>query len=369
MSKIVGILSMQRVINYGSFLQAYGLKQLLLAHGAKEVRFIDIRDGKQLKGYETSGARYYLRRLEAMAKVIASGRIRSKRRTLRFMRRVTEKIQSSWKELGLNEYPSFPDVDLAVIGSDEVFHCCQSTKWGFTTQLYGDILNAKEVVSYAASFGGTKLDAIKKLDIGKVIASQLKCLKSISVRDDNSKYIIKELTGIEASINIDPVLAYGFKDELLKADKINESNYILLYSYPDRINDYKEIAAIRDFAKTKGKKLICVMSRYDWCDKAIIPNPFELLFWFKNADMVITETFHGTIFSIITEREFATIGRDSAMPKLTSMLQPYGLVSRLVGQNNSIENIFKTKIDYSAVNKVLESLREETNKYLVQILQ
>ena len=52
MGKVVGILSMQRVLNYGSFLQAYALKQLLLQNGADEVYFIDIEKGRSLPGYE-----------------------------------------------------------------------------------------------------------------------------------------------------------------------------------------------------------------------------------------------------------------------------------------------------------------------------
>ena len=53
MGKVVGILSMQRVLNYGSFLQAYALKQLLLQNGADEVYFIDIEKGRSLPGYES----------------------------------------------------------------------------------------------------------------------------------------------------------------------------------------------------------------------------------------------------------------------------------------------------------------------------
>lgn len=368
MKKNVGILSMQRVINYGSYLQAYGLKQLLLQNGAESVEFIDIKEGKSLKGYESSGFPYYIRRLKALLKVIVSGRMMEKRRTIGFMQVVADTIRKAWENLGLKEYPNYPKVDLAVIGSDEVFHCCQATNWGFTTQLYGDIPEAKEVVSYAASFGGTKLEEIKRLGIGAEIAGHIARLRFISVRDENSFNIVKALTGRDAEINIDPVLAYGFKKEIADAGEVDESNYILIYSYPDRINDKREIKAITDFAKKEGKKLICVMSRYDWCDRAVILTPLKLLAWFKNADMVITETFHGTIFSIITERQFATIGRESAMPKLTSMLKPYELTERLVTKDNSIETIFKSQINYSRINSRLEILRGKSEDYIKKIL-
>lgn len=368
MKKTVGILSMQRVINYGSYLQAYALRQLLLKQGAESVEFIDIRRGRSLKGFQSSGFPYYIRRMKALMKIIVAGRIFEKRKTRAFMRSVTESLQVAWKDLGLQDFPNYPNVDLAVIGSDEVFHCCQSTSWGFTSQLFGNIKEAKEVVSYAASFGGTKLDDIIRLGIGDEIAKNLRMMKYISVRDENSHSIIKALTGRNAEINIDPVLAYGFKKEIVETEPVDENSYILIYSYPDRINDKKEIKAITDFAKTTGKKLICVMSCYDWCDRAVITSPLELLGWFKNADMIITETFHGTIFSIITERQFATIGRESAMSKLTSMLQPYGLENRLVSKDNSFNQIFSKRIDYSVLNKVLENLRADTSLYIDKIL-
>ncbi len=363
MNKKVGILSMQRVINYGSYLQAFALKQLLLEAGAQSVEFIDIREGIHPQGYEISGVPYYRRRLKAFLRLVAQGRVFAKQRTLRFMEGVSASIHNCWDRLGLGEFPSKPEVDLAVIGSDEVFHCCQTTCWGFTPQLYGDIPNAREVVSYAASFGGSTLEEIKRLGFADTIAENLARLRHISVRDDNSRSIVKTLTGRDARLDIDPVLAYGFADEIREAPEPNESDYILLYSYPDRISNPREVKAIIEFARSRGKRLVCAMSRYDWCDRAICPSPFELLGWFRNASMVITETFHGSIFSIITHRQFATIGRDSAMPKLLSMLEPYGLTDRLV-KNCDIESVFAGQIDYAEVDTCLAEQRKRSTAYL-----
>lgn len=368
MKKRVGILSMQRVINYGSYLQAYALKQLLLRYGAESVEFIDIAPGRQLPGFEGAGISYYVSRFKAMMRVILSGKAKSKKRTMDYRARLADMMHSAWEKLGLKEYPSAPEVDLAVIGSDEVFHCCQKTTWGYTPQLYGRIPNAKEVVSYAGSFGATKINMLEEAGVAQEIGETLKTLKHISVRDDNSRSIVEKLTGITPSIQLDPVLAYGFIDEIKNAHSVDESNYILIYSYPDRIHDKKEVDAIVEFAKRHGKKLISVMSRYDWCDDAVIPTPLDMLAWFKNADMVITETFHGTIFSIITQRQFATIGRKSAMPKLTSMLRPLGLEDRLVSEDRSIQDIFSSKINYREVFERLDTLREENNKYFPVIL-
>ncbi|MBD5321755.1 MAG: polysaccharide pyruvyl transferase family protein [Bacteroides sp.] len=365
----IGILSMQRVINYGSYLQAFALRQLLLRHGVDEVGFIDIKEGRHLRGNETSGTRYALRRLRALAKVIISGRLFAKRRTLAFMGNVRNVIMSAWNELGIKDNNNDDNYDLAIIGSDEVFHCCQPSSWGYTPQLYGDIPEAKRVVSYAGSFGATKYEDLLRHGIGDEIAGNLKRLSHISVRDENSRSIVERLTGRNPLIHIDPVLAYGFKNELEHCGSVDESNYILVYSYPDRINSPKEIKAITSYAREHNKKLISVMSRYDWCDRAIIPTPLRLLAWFKHADAVITETFHGTIFSIITQRQFVTIARKSSIPKLTSMLKPYGLNDRILRSPDDITKVFSDTVDYSAVNTRLNALRKETDEYIDLILK
>jgi len=369
MGKKVGILSMQRVINYGSYLQAYALKHMLINNGASSVEYIDIVRGKELKGYENSGLPYKLRRIKALMKLILKGRVFEKKRTVAFMKDVRLKIESSWGELGLGkQYYQPENLDLAVIGSDEVFHCCQSTPWGFTHQLYGDIPQAKAVCSYAGSFGGTKLSDIKRLGIENEISSELKRLTHISVRDKNSEEIIKSVCGINPLRHIDPVLAYGFNKELNHCDPVNCNDYILLYSYPDRINQEHEIKAIVDFAEATGKRLVSVMSRYDWCDMAVIPTPLEMLSWFKNADYVISETFHGTIFSIISHKQFVTIGRESSIPKLTSMLGPYNLEHRLLHSMDDLRRVIEEPIDYDFVEGKLSQLRRESSSYLKMVL-
>ena len=358
----VGILSMQRAINYGSFLQAYALKNILLKAGAGNVRFIDIKPGRQLEGMENHGFRYRLRRLYAMCRVILRGDMMAKRKTLRFMSQVSRKIRESWPELGIDDDKSIPS--LVVIGSDEVFHCCQPTPWGYTPQLYGDIPEAEKVISYAGSFGHTTLEKLKKQGLDTEIGKTLSHMDSISVRDRNSYDIVKKLTGTGPEIHFDPVLIYGFKDEIAAMQPPVERNYILLYSYPDRINNKDEIKAIRDYARSKGKKLICIMSRYEWCSQAVVCKPLDVLRWYKYADEVITETFHGTIFAIITHKPFATIGRDSAMAKLTSMLKPFWLDDRIVGNDNTFGRIFERNIDYDSVERVLDAERARSVEYL-----
>lgn len=369
MLKHIGILSMQRVLNYGSFLQAYALKQLLLRFGAESVEFIDIIPGKALPGYSQSKISFLLSKLIKRARIILGGKMMTKIKLRRHRRDMTSMMKEAWKELGLTDSFMAPSVDLAVIGSDEVFNCCQKTSWGFSPQLFGKVENAREVVSYAASFGATDINAIKASGVEKEIATNLRNMKCISVRDANSKYIIEQLTGLSPHLNIDPVLAFGFTERIASGTKVDESNYILLYAYPERIKDKKEIEAIRHFARSTGKKLICPTASYEWCDRNIIPTPFELLDWFRNADMVISETFHGIILSLITDRQFVAIVRDSAINKSVFLLQSLGLENRMVSPERDINEIFADHIDFDILSRRIDTMREENNKYFKMILQ
>ena len=118
----VGILSMQRVINYGSFLQAYALKQLLLKNGAGEVYFVDIIPGRILIDNHSARRGKYFRYVHKLLDLFKSGNIISGLKTFKFNRALDKSIRSSWPMLGLNSIFS-GTFDQIIIGSDEVFNC------------------------------------------------------------------------------------------------------------------------------------------------------------------------------------------------------------------------------------------------------
>lgn len=362
MSKNVGILSMQKVINYGSALQAYALKQLLLEEGANSVDFIDIRNGEILPEYKGKGRLFQLWQRQPLLHPI------NFIKDLLYSSEYHRSVLAGWNTIGIKADGGVDekDMDLVVIGSDEVFNVCQPTSWGYSKQLYGDIRGDARVVSYAGSFGNTELKDLERLGLDKEIGQLMSRMSDISVRDANSVEIVESITGTKPLVHIDPVLAYGYKSEIANPRyEIPEKDYIVVYSYHRRISDKSEIQAIRNFAKKKGKKLMSVMCRYDWCDSyAPVLSPFNVLDWFKNADYIITDTFHGTIFSIITHSRFATLVRPSNRNKLTSLLDVAGLSSRAVDSPENIEKILLTDIDYSLVENALEPYRRETRKYL-----
>ena len=352
----IGILSMQRVINYGSFLQAYALKSLVEGLG-HEAFFVDIRNGEKLK-FDTHSRslikqkpwKHIFKRIEHV--------VFEKNRSLLF----TQKI---FNEFGISHPVDETEVDMIIIGSDEVFNCCQESSWGWSLQLFGDTM--VQAISYAGSFGHTTYDNLKQYRLTENIAKSLKKLKNISVRDINSFDCIEQLTGIKPFVHLDPVLVYDWSN--VKDIDAYPKNYILIYSYDNRINNEQEIRAIKEFAKREGKTLISCGVYQRWCDKNILCEPFELLSYFDHADYVITDTFHGTVISIKRNKQFATIIRDSNKNKLMALLNFFGLESRQVQKVNQIGEIFDSAISFDYANQQIAKEQVRTIEYLKENLK
>jgi hypothetical protein len=342
---------MQKVKNYGSFLQAFALKKTVESFNNK-CEFIDIINGEKLKGYERSAFFYFKK---------------AKKRF--FGRNIFRKIMNHYQYnkyfglyldmLGVNNH--FSDYfDLVIIGSDEVFNIAQYSPWGFTAQLFGDITNAKRIISYAGSFGNTTMEIIKKYHLEEKIASEMKKLSVISVRDDNSKNIVKSLLNVEPLLNIDPVLFFNFNKYI---EPIDLKNYILIYSYPSRMNNKDEIYNIKKTAKKLNKKIISIGFYFEWCDRTIIPNPFEALSYFINADYIITDTFHGSILSIKYNKQFAVFIRDSNYNKLSFLFRSLELNDRIISNPEELDNILFREIDYTSINETIAMENEKSHEF------
>ena len=197
----IGILSMQEVKNYGSFLQAFSLKSNIEALG-HQCEFVNIVPGEQLGDYKISK----FHKIHLLVERLWGWDFMKRFKYIyQFQSRFSKEFLP---ELGVKKGVTTEHFDAVVIGSDEVFNCAQKTWFGFSTQLFGEGLNADKVITYAASFGATTVDKLGKLGIKDTVAGLLKKLDKISVRDANSVEVVKELTGGVPNKNVDPVLIY-----------------------------------------------------------------------------------------------------------------------------------------------------------------
>lgn len=368
----VGILSMQRIVNYGSFLQSYALKKTIESLG-HEVVFVDYKIEEPL--YKSTNERIS----NKVDSLIKRGLDKYSQKPI-LKKYLPEKINEMvvnnklYREeflplLGVtDEYKFNSNLDALVIGSDEVFNVFQkSTRVGYSLELLGKNNNAKRLLSYAASFGNTTLEKIEANNKTNEISLLLSDFDAISVRDANSGSIVKELTNKEPVYNLDPVLIYDFTNEI--PDIVTEKDYIIVYAYRDRLSE-KEKEEIIKFAQKKGKKLISLGGYQDFVDEYINASPFELLDYVKNADYIITDTFHGTIFSIIFQKKFVSFIRESKngkygnQEKMSDLLGRLGLSNRGIYNASEIEEQIEKDINYTEVNKIRKQYISSAIDYL-----
>lgn len=372
--KKIGIMSMQRIYNYGSFLQAYGLKKMIEGiDNDISVIFVDYKPGAPLvvtNTKEPTGAKRVLYKLKEYNKVDTSlkNKIKFFNHKRTYAKRFFPILEIDDKRKDTN------GLDLLVIGSDEVFNCVQSnTNVGYSTDLFGRYSKANEVISYAASFGNTTLNKIEMYGIKTELENDFSKFKAVSVRDNNSLEIVKSL-GIKAPVlNVDPVLAYDYMnlEDEIPGNRLYKEKYMIVYGYSGRLSK-EENDVLKKYARNRNLKVLCFGGVQECCDEFVDCTPFELLAYFRDAEFIVTDTFHGTIFSIINQKKFATIIRKSIgnsygnEEKIGFLLELFGVSAQRVDTVtiSKLNEVLDNEINYELVFEELNKRRNDTEKYL-----
>ncbi|SEU05587.1 polysaccharide pyruvyl transferase family protein [Lacrimispora sphenoides] len=346
------ILSMQSIVNYGSVLQAYALRRLLQNLG-HEVDFIDIQgDGDSIPeiDYSNDNMRCNLMYLYH-------------RLANHLQRKKIKEFQIDVLEL--NETNNLKEYDVCVIGSDEVFNCNQKSSWGFSMQLFGKVTNAKKVITYAASCGQTSFEQLTD-DKKEKIKCALRNLNAISVRDKNTMDFVNAFGYRQCNYSLDPTLVYDFSKDLSisSTSKGKYNNICLIYAYQDRISDPREISYIKEFCKKKGLRIVAAGAYQSWLKEQLYLKPFKLLEAFSQADFVITDTFHGAIFSIKYTERFAILVRDGNRNKLQDLVERLGVKNHRAQDISDLDKIYGLKKETDTIESVIAMEKEKSYKYL-----
>jgi hypothetical protein len=364
--KKIGILSMQKVMNHGSFLQAYSLMSIIKQlRPDYEVLFIDIKPGINLypKNEKQYALKKFYKRLNQIKKISAfKKRIFNEKRKWIF--------RKIWRQyLGITDSRNWDiHFDTIVIGSDEVFNCLQDAEWGFAANLLGEGMDGDKIITYAASCGHTTAEQVFRMNIAKDVIGALKHIEVFSVRDINTQEFVKKLVRRDALTHLDPVFLFDFVPYMVN----NKARppFILLYAYEDRFNDRDEIDAIVSFSKKMNMEIISVLGHQEWCKNNLILSPFEVLSYFNKAEYVIADTFHGTVLSIKYNKQFAVFIRDgkngagSNRNKLCFLLKFFSLENREIQNADELEGVLKKPINFEGINKIIKFETQSALEYL-----
>lgn len=265
-----------------------------------------------------------------------------------------------------------------VVGSD------QSWNWEWWNRIFhehyqymmlGFANDDKRKISYASSFGVKRGENDISDDARSLYSYYLKRFDAISVREDYGVDMCKDLFGVQAQQVLDPVLLCDrktWREISAKSQLKMEEEYLLAYIL-DVTPQKRQI--VLDAAKRLNKRLIVIL---DWegnyeisrkimdvDENFVKPEFMDWLAYFRHADYVITDSFHGACFSIIFEKKFAAIKnrQKQRFDSLEEIIECPSLFYDDSAQLLGKEDIF-VDINYEIVYKNLDQKRAESNRWL-----
>ena len=383
--KKVGIITIVNVNNYGAELQAFATfrKLQLMGYNAeiinylyyKDWRYIDSKMSRSFNSMSIKGKIIYFAKYRVASFVLnkilplickdVKQRIANFNSFHQHNTRFS-KLYKSMKDL----YTDTPIYDVYMVGSDQVWNpnASSSIEHYFLTFAPHSALT----VSYASSFGVSK---IENNSIANLIKLGLSSIKTISVRVSSGVNLVKELTGRTAQLVCDPTLLLNKSEWTMFMKPVSNmpQRYVLIYQL-------SESDAIVKLATRIGKQeqipvyRICKRAFKVKKDKGVVnilnAGPSEFLSLITNASFIITNSFHGTAFSINFDVPFYTVvsAKKKNNNRMESLLDYVGLGKRIVKDDVDITNLPIVGYDVNATQLKLKSFRLESEKFLEDAL-
>lgn len=385
----IGIITLHYVDNHGGVLLAYALQEKIRQLGYAPL-LIDY-DPTPVPSWASHALKTWVYRLvrlptylrrtpEILRRLLAGGAVMPPRHAHKssgvrasrfesFRARYISTTLTSWHTANaLRAEP--PVFDAYVCGSDQVWNpymCRPDGRPGLDGAYFLDFAPQQLRVSYAPSVSVPEIPRSLRADFSR-LASRIRFL---SCREEAGAHLVEELTGRSVKVVIDPALLLSPEDWLEVAKRPPEGRYLLCYFLGDG-------AYYREFTRSLADRLgipvkVISSSARDADELGAEPchdiGPDEFLGLIQNAQCVCTDSFHGTLFSIIFERLFfvferpGSSGSKSMSSRIHSILGRLGLIGQLVHEGQDAKSA-RLAIDYESPRQRLAELREDSVSYL-----
>lgn len=382
--KKVGIVSCYFKNNYGSMLQAYATKRILDNNNIQSETInidgnIDFKKGKR-KYYISQITNFnFIKSKLGMIKMKFDTKFNKKLgknisiRNKKFKEFRSEfnlsRSSNTYKDLTKLAEERYSDI---VLGSDQLWLPVNVVSNYYTLNWVPDNINK---ISYSTSFG---VSAIPK-KYNDLYSKFLKRIDHLSVREDTGTKIIKDIANLEAKLVSDPTILLTREewDEVAVKERIINEKYILCYFLGSNIEHRKFAERLK--VKT-GYKIVSLNHsdeyvKYSDIFADITPydiGPREWINLIRNAEYVCTDSFHGTVFSLIYNKIFFNFRRYNSKEKtstnsrLDSLLKIVEVSNeRILTGLEDIDKVLEYKIDFDRVNNNLNKYRNDSKKWLL----
>lgn len=327
MEKII-IVTVYNSENSGSYLQAYALGQVLKSQ-KYEVAYYK----RPVKGTSHAIKPHIIWSLKKLAKLRLKSAI--------YPLKTWWTYHQAQKEFTICDSQSvfYKEAKTVIIGSDTLWNF-SSDYFANKSQIYtGKKFADKTVLTYAVSAANTTEDKFTNV-VNK--DGGLEHIKRILVRDIHTQKLVAKVTDKTADIVCDPTLLLAPQDyDILYKEPYVREPYLLLYYFGRIENQHKSV--IVKFAEEHCLKIVSLMEVRSWADYCTHSSPSNMISYFKNADCIVTNTFHGTAFSLIYGKPFAVHNHNNN--KVNELLNFYQQGNRLFLNPENIPSLLSLKND------------------------
>ena len=338
----IGITTVYKAENCGSFLQAWALSKTLSKMG-HEPYFLKYNNSFKAKYKKAEGfVKCCLRLRFKRAKGILNKTHVFK--NLRKMLKVTN--------IGNSE------IEMYVFGSDTIWNFDDeffNTKAAFFTGLNVN----KPCYGYSVSVGSTSEETFSK---NQLAINAISKFKKIAVRDEHSANVISKFYPQENIVRtVDPTMLMKKEDYInnFSLKNVPDKKYIAVYYFgviPNRLWQN-----LKNFARNKNLEIINIGLFENQYDYSLVPSPKNFISAFSNAEYVLTNTFHGCVFSALFNKNFATNGTHKK--KVEEFLKQFSLDNRAI-VDDDVEKVFTQTVNYEEINCIIERERNKSLDYL-----
>lgn len=358
----VEIITLHRVTNFGSMLQTYATQTVVEQLGYKAEILDFFPEGLTFKRAVFPKGNGLL--LKKMLKLIPLIVCNAAQFTIvnRFIHKyinVSHKKYYTYEQI----LADIPVADMYLSGSDQVWNTQNNNPEKDIMAYYLCFApKDKSKIAYAGSFGKKNFSNEEKDKISK----WLEDYDAISVREDDALKTLNEL-GIKNGIHVlDPTLLLSSSDWQSFCNKGKpRDGYVFVYNL-NRNRTVTEIAKI--IAKKKNLRIVNFADTFNFISGAenkVLNTPIDFLKYISNADFVVTDSFHGTAFSLNFHREFISVPAPKYNSRLESILKQVGLLdSRFIKNTEDFSFTDNEKIDYEKIDCILSKARENSIAFL-----
>ena len=355
------LITYHQVYNYGSSLQAYATKKTIEKNGC-EVEIINYVP-ERFRNYgsfkQTYQEKAYFNKNPLKCLLISlfcmPSRRKQKQVFSQFDTYLNLKEEVYQEDLtGLNNF-----YDIFFTGSDQVWN---NHFGGFDNAFFLSFVKDANCYAYSASFGKDQFDKEER----EFLKKSLSKYRRISVRENTGVDIVRSL-GYKAIQLLDPVYALSAQEwQAIAEPRAIEEDYILVYQLNSK-NALLEKAVELQTAEKISKIVVIEYERRRRDSRATyeaLPSVNRFLSLLAHAKYVVTDSFHGTSFSLKFNREFFVALPPSFQGRIKSVLQLFDLESRVINSSHMIEQIAREHIDWEHVNCILSEQTERNCQFI-----